>query len=164
MGTIFWKLIILRAVWFLLAAVCLVVALLIIAQHVSGGETGTNYTTTITSKTAIPDASAGDPVCRVGVDPAGAPEKSDGPTRVLSTTPCSSLPLAGDRIELTFIDSGRTLPAGEQLPESERTPLWVAGVLGAAMLGFIALFVLASRAFNRALDEVGPAPERGPAN
>lgn len=38
----FWKLILLRAVWFLTAAACLVAGLIIVVQNLSGGEAGTN--------------------------------------------------------------------------------------------------------------------------
>jgi hypothetical protein len=53
---------------------------------------------------------------RLTVDPAGAPEQSDAPTRILSTRACSA----------------------------------------SACRGFIGLFWLTGRSFNRALDEAGP--------
>lgn len=154
MGARFWKLILLRATWFLLAGVCLVLALLIAAEHVSGTDSGTSYAATVTAKTPIVGAGTGEAVCRLTVDPAGAPDESDGPTRVRSTTACGSLPAVGEQVQLTWIDDGRTVVAGDSTPVSQRTPLWVAGALGVGMLVFLGLFGWTSRAFKTALDEI----------
>ncbi|EWT04035.1 hypothetical protein N864_06720 [Intrasporangium chromatireducens Q5-1] len=153
MGARFWKLILLRATWFLLAGVCLVLGLLIAAQYVAGGESGTNYPATVTAKAPIAGAGPGEALCRVTVDPAGAPEESDAPTRIRSTTACGSLPAVGAPVQLTWTSDGRTLVAGDVTPLSQRTPLWVAGILGVALLAFLALFVRTSRAFKAALEE-----------
>jgi hypothetical protein len=151
-GQRFWKLILLRAVWFLLAAGCLVLALVVVLQHLSGPAVGTDYSATITAKTVIADAAAGDPVCRLTVDPAGAPEESDAPTRILSPTACAALPAVGDPVGLTFVQDAQTVVTGDATRPARVAPWWVAGALGAAMLGFIALFWATSRSFNRALE------------
>jgi hypothetical protein len=160
-GQRFWKLILLRAVWFLFAAVCLVFGLIVVTQHLSGAAVGTDYSATITAKTVIADAGAGDPVCRLAVDPASAPEESDAPTRILSTRPCSALPAVGEQVGLTLVSDGRKVLTGDAVRPQNVLPWWVAGALGVAMLGFVALFWMTSRTFNRALDEVGPPPSAG---
>lgn len=158
----FWKLILLRAAWFLLAAACLVVGLIIVVQYLPGGERGTSYTTMITAKSPIAGAGQGEPVCLLTVDPGGAPEESDGPTRIRSTSTCGSLPAVGQQVELTWTGNGRTVVAGESTPASERTPLWVAIALFIGLVLFVVLFVRSSRAFTRALTSLDPAPTPDP--
>lgn len=98
---------------------------------------------------------------RRAVDPAGAPEESNAPTRILSTTACTALPAVGDQVGLTFVTDGQTLLTGDVVRPPHPLPWWAAGALGVAMLGFLALFRVTSRSFRRALDEVGPSSTAG---
>ena len=161
MGSSVWWVIIMRAFWFVVGAACVLLGLAVIVRQTTGQEApaaGVTYQATVVSSGAIAATGGATPGCRLTVDPAGAPEESNAPTRLRSTRPCADLPAAGARVSLTWIDDGRTIVSDDALPAGDRPPLALGLVLLVLGAGGGVMFIRANRAFQRVLDDAGPPP------
>lgn len=151
-----WRLILLRGIWFMVAIGLILLGLIVAIEGASGRPTvtGTEYAATITGKASVAPNPEDGTVCRVTVDPTGAPAQSDAPTRLRSTTACAQLPNVGQSVRLTYLDDGRTVLTDDATGTGRGLPTWLGAVLVLLGAAVLVLFVRADRAFTRALDEV----------
>ena len=150
----FWTFVAVRGAWFMLATGLTLLAVVLALQAVTGDraqEGGTDYSATIRAKTSIGTPGDDGVLCRVTVDPGGAPDASDAPTRIRSTTGCAALPVVGAELPLTYFGGGSTVATADAASGGGSSPIPTAIVLVLAIAGWV-LFARETRRLGRALD------------
>lgn len=151
----FWKFVAVRAVWFMAATVATLLAIVLGLQMVVGnrsGAVGTDYSATIVSKSTLQMPGDDGAVCRVTVVPDSAPDASDAPSRIRSSTDCAQLPAIGAQLPLTYVNDGATVVTTEDAAAADGSPVPGMLVLLLAVAGW-AMFVRESRRLKRAIDD-----------